>query len=410
MTLLSISLTVLVAIIVNGMAQQSSERSASDSGNVYQSLSASCNEFTNTFHKELLSANEGNVVSSPLSVHMILSLLSHGAGSATLDEFTSGLCHRNAKSLNEGYRSLISLLNNVKDVKLHIANAMFVQDGFKILTEFLSIGADVYQSLISRVDFQKKAHAVEEINSWVKEKTNDKIKNLVTTGDFDEFTKLVLVNAIYFHGHWLHKFDAKDTELKVFHLTKTESKRVPTMFKKCKYNHGSVPSLAARFIEIPYMNKDITLTIILPNEVDGLQSLRNDFVWEKLAEAPRVKTEVELYLPKFKFESTINLEDILRKVGLNKMFQDHADFTRISDVPLKVSKVLHKAVIEINEEGTEAAAATAVHIRLRRMIDSPEEFTIDRPFMFAIEHKPSKLPLFLGNVVDVGSPLERDEL
>ncbi|CAK9799753.1 unnamed protein product [Anthophora quadrimaculata] len=399
-------------IVIIHMMEQSSATHLSSENNIYKNLSTSCNDFTKAFYKELSSTNVGNIVTSPLSIHMILSHLSHGAESLTLTEFTKTLCHRDKDSIKEGYKLLTAQLNELNNVKLYIANAMYIQDEFEVLTEFLTIGKEVYLSEVSKVDFKHNIDVAEKINTWVKEKTNNKIFDLVSSGDFNENTKLVLINAIYFNGSWLHKFNAKDTQDKIFHVTKNKKKLVPTMFNKSKYNYGNIPELHAKFIEIPYMNTDIVMIIILPNEVDGLSNLENNFSWEILANAARFNNDVDLYLPKFKIEFTVDLENILHKLGLSTMFKPDANFNYISNVPLKVSKVLHKAIIEINEESTEAAAATAVHIRLRRMIDIdiPQIFLVDRPFMFIIEFKPYNIPLFIGNIKNIGSTTHKDEL
>ncbi|XP_076183026.1 antichymotrypsin-2 isoform X2 [Ptiloglossa arizonensis] len=399
---------VLSIFIVLTFAQ--SLNMASSNKNIYQNLSASCNDFAQAFYKELSVTSKENIVTSPLSIHMILSLLSHGAESETLSELTNGLCHRDKDSIKEEYMTLINRLNELKNVKLHLANTIYIQDGFELLTEFLAVGSNVYKSSISKLDFKHNIDAAEKINAWVKAATNNKISNLVTSDDFNEYIKLVLINAIYFNGNWLYKFNEKNTEKKAFHVTKNEQKFVPTMFNKSKYNYGKIPTLDSTFIEIPYMNEDIVMMIILPNKVDGLSNLQNNFSWEILANAERWNKDIELYLPRFKIEFTVDLKNILQKLGLSIMFEDNANFSHISSVPLKVSKVLHKAVIEVNESGTEAAAATAAVMRLRRMIEIPEQFLVNRPFMFAIEHKPNKIPLFIGNVKDIKVTSERDEL
>lgn len=222
--------------------------------------------------------------------------------------------------------------------------------------------------------------------------------------------KLIMVNAIYFNGNWLHKFDKQNTQNRVFHVTKDKQKFIPTMFNKAKYNYGKIPTLHAKFIEIPYMNTNVVMTIILPDEVDGLTNLQSNFSWEILRNASRSDDDVELYLPKFKIELTVDLENILRALRMNKMFEDNANFNRISKRPLKVSKILHKAIIEVDEAGTEAAAATVINMRVRRMIDMPVEFFIDRPFMFIIEHKQNNIPLFVGCIKDIKATPQKDEL
>ncbi|XP_054010780.1 antichymotrypsin-2-like isoform X2 [Hylaeus anthracinus] len=406
--MINLFLTLLNTFVV--LASVQSINMASNSKNVYKDLSAACSRFTQTFHKELCVTSEGNIVTSPLSVHMILSLLSHGAKSETLDELSHGLFHSSRDSISEEYSSLLANLKELKNVELYIANAMYIQDGFELLAEFLAVGSDVYKSSISKLDFKHNIDAAEKINAWVEKATNNKIYNLVSSDDFDEYMKLVLVNAIYFNGYWLHKFDVKNTQSKTFHVTKTDKRFVPTMFIKSKYNYGEIQTLDSKFIEIPYMNEDIVMTIILPNEIDGLANVENNFSWEVIANANKSNTDVELYLPRFKIEFMVDLENTLRKLGLNRIFEDNANFSSISSIPLKVGKVLHKAVITVNEEGTEAAAATAVQMRLRRMIDMPEQFMVNRPFMFLIEYKPHNIPLFIGSVKDIGSNSKKDEL
>lgn len=377
----------------------------------YKHLSASCNEFTRNLYRQLSSTSaSGNIVSSPLSIHMILSYLSHGAESTTLEEFTKSLYLYDRESIKEAYRTLITQLNELGNIKLHLANAMYIRHDFDLFTEFLTIGKEVYQSEIAKIDFRRNMDAAAKINAWVKEKTNNKIPALVSPADFDENTCMVLVNAIYFNGSWLQAFDKKNTKDRTFHVTAKQQKLVPTMYRKSSYAHGSIPTLKAKFIEIPYMNTDVSMIILLPDDVEGLANLQNKYTREALENVTVSTSEIELYLPKFTIEFQMDLRNILRKLELSSIFEPSANFRRISTVPLLVSKVLHKAVIEVTEEGTEAAAATTVHIRLRRMIDEPEKFVVDRPFMFIIEYKPSKTSLFVGSIRDIGASPRKEEL
>ncbi|XP_050580454.1 ovalbumin-related protein X-like isoform X1 [Bombus affinis] len=400
--------SVLNTYIIITMAQSP----ADSKDNINEDLSTSCNDFTRDFYKELSSTSVGNIINSPLSIHMILSHLSHGAESTTLNELTKSLCHYNKDLIQEGYKSLIIQLNDLGNIKLYIANSMYIQDGFELLEEFLTIGKEFYQSEISKIDFRNNVDAAEKINSWVKKKTNSKISDLVSSDDFAEDTKLVLINAIYFNGSWLKTFDTKNTKDKIFHVTRTQTRLIPTMFNKSQYSNGNIPTLQAKFIEVPYMNTDIVMIIILPNEIDGLSNLQTNFSWEILANAPRSYSEIELYLPKFKIEFSVDLKNILNKLGLSTMFKPSANFSRISSTPLIVDKILHKAIIEVNEAGTEAAAATVVQMRLRRMahFKEPEQFIVDRPFMFIIEYKPKNIPLFIGNIRDIQIAPQKDEL
>ncbi|XP_018310584.1 antichymotrypsin-2 isoform X2 [Mycetomoellerius zeteki] len=406
---------ILLFTIVIGSALAPSYQDMSLSGskmeqNDIKTLSTACNNFMLPLYKSLTTNTDSNVVISPLSLHMILSLLSNGAEGSTLNELKSVLHYDDIISVNDEFKALIVLLKDIENIELHIANKVYVQDGFDLMAEFLAICTNIFQSSISRLNFKNNELAVKAINSWVQKATNNKIFDIISSDDIDEDTKIMLINAIYFKSKWLHKFDEMNTVKRKFHISKTETNLVPTMFKTSKYAYGKILAWNTTFIEIPYLNQDIAMIILLPDKEVELHILENNFNWETLANEPRSIDEVALYLPKFKFEITIDLKDTLRKIGLNTIFEDDADFTQISNIPLKVSHALQKIFIEINEEGSEAAATTVVGMRLKRMVTLPMEFVIDRPFMFAIEHKPSRVPLFLGSVRKIEFLQEKDEL
>ncbi|XP_011644242.1 antichymotrypsin-2-like isoform X2 [Pogonomyrmex barbatus] len=402
--------TVLFVIVI-GSALTESYRNmlSSKEQNASNVLSVACNNFTIPLFKSLSIGTGNNVVISPLNLHMILSLLSNGAGGFTLKELKSVL-HHDTVSLNDEFKTLILLLNNMGDLELRIANKVYIQDGFDLMADFLSTCTNIFQCSIARLDFKDNIYAAKMINIWIQETTNNKISNVISSDDIGEDTRIMLINAIYFKSKWLHTFDERNTAKRTFHVSKTETNLVPTMFKKSKYAYGKISTWHTTFIEIPYLNQDIAMIILLPDREIELQVLENNFNWNTLVDAPRSTEMISLYLPKFKFEITTNLKDTLCKIGLNTMFKDDADFRRLSNVPLKVSHALQKMFIEVNEEGSEAAAATVVGIRLKRMIISPMEFVVDRPFLFVIEHKPSRVPLFLGSVRKIEFSQERDEL
>ncbi|XP_043500236.1 leukocyte elastase inhibitor-like isoform X2 [Polistes fuscatus] len=405
--------TALFLLILFGIICLSSEEmSTQKEENILQKVANSCCFFSSNFYKILSDELDGNVVTSPLSLHTILSLLHHGSKGITSNELQTVLYQSGADVPHDEIKSLISTLNDIKDVELQIANAIYIQNGFEIFNEFTAVSTDVFNCSLSIIDFKNKLQTFNEINSWVKKTTRDKITNILSMDDIDEDTKVILINAVYFKSHWLHKFDDKLTKQIFFHATKTEKKLVPMMYKQTKYVYGEIPSLDARFIEIPYLNKDITMIILLPNEIEGLQSLEQNFKWEDISKASSSEVDIALTLPRFKYEVTIDLENILRKLGLHSMFEDRADFGKLTNAPVKISKIIQKAFIEVNEEGSEAAAATVAQIRLKRaaLIDFPEEFLVNRPFLFIINHKPSKIPIFLGSVKDIYIPMKKDEL
>lgn len=286
-----------------------------------------------------------------------------------------------------------------------------MQEGSQISSDFLTLGTDIYSCGLFRTDFGNSQQAISEINTWVKNATKNKIPTVLGPNDINDNVRVILVNAVYFKGQWLHKFDKKATQKKSFYKTKKDKISVPMMYAKENYVYGKIPSLNARFIELPYVNEDLIMIILLPDKVDGIQFLEQNFKWEDYLKAQSMRTKVKLYLPRFKHEVTINLKEILQKMGLQTMFKESADFSRLINEKVRVAKVLQKAFIEVNEEGSEAAAATVVQIRVRRAsVDPVEEFLVDHPFLFIICHKPSKIPLFLGSVKNIKNPKKKDEL
>ncbi|XP_012263035.2 antichymotrypsin-2-like isoform X2 [Athalia rosae] len=382
-----------------------------DQPNIYQHISRSSNKFCGTFYSNVAARIIDNVACSPLSTHIILSLVAYGSRGKTADELKSGLYLTSEDSLeHNGFKTLLDALNNVTDIELNVANNIYIQENLSIVPDFLTINSKFFYSITPTVDFKDSIESSKQINSWVEEKTNNKIKDVISADDLNESTKIVLVNAIYFKGNWEHPFDVTFTEHRPFYISKDTKRHVPTMFKKHKYAHGKAAKLNSRIIELPYSNNNFSMLIILPNEIEGLRFLEKNFKPKSLKHIEWKTSEVEVYLPKFKVESTIDLEDSLTEMGMGTMFSDLADLTGVAQGPLKVSKIVQKAFIEINEKGCEAAAATVIQIRLRRMVDQPEIFKVDRPFMFTIQHKPSNIPIFVGSIRDLQLLRKKDEL
>ncbi|XP_051160515.1 antichymotrypsin-2-like isoform X2 [Leptopilina boulardi] len=378
---------------------------------VYDEVCLSSRKFSTILHKTLTSETKENVINSPFGLHIILSLLSYGAKNETADALKSRLYHPKT-NLENGFKGLKSLFSEVKDVDLNVANTIYVQDDLHLNHEFVTLSAEIFGAGVIQVDFKQPLNAVKQINSWIVEKTKNKIKDVLTIGDINDETRLFMINAVYFKSSWKNKFDLKLTTQQDFYKENNKVKQVYMMFKSAHFSHGVLEDLNAKFIEIPYQNEDFAMQIILPNEVDGLQSIEENFHWDQILNAHLRKSEVELYLPKFKLEMKITLQETLKKMGLSKIFQDDADFHGISSEDLKVSHVVQKIFIEVDEEGSEVAAATVAQVRRSRSIrnDIPEEFRVNRPFLFLILYKQGNIPLFLGSVRDLEAVIEKDEL
>ncbi|XP_017878948.1 antichymotrypsin-2-like isoform X4 [Ceratina calcarata] len=366
-------------------------------------VSQSSNQFSSSFFKTVVDENPGNLISSPLSAAVVLAMTGYGAGGETANQFKKVLHLPSPDSLGHtGYQKLIDTLNNVKKNKLLIANKVFTTDKFPPKPTYTQLTQTYFRSATQMLDFAKNVEAAQIINAWVEQNTNNLIKDLIQAGDLSSDTAMVLVNAIYFKGKWQHKFDAQFTEDRPFHITKDTTKNVPTMFRRGDYRYGVLSDMNAKFVEIPYKGQELSMVIILPDEIDGLPQLEaklQNTSLTSILQHGHVR-EVELFLPKFKAESEIQLNSVLQKMGLVDAFSGKANFSGISDAPLQISKVVQKAFIEVNEEGSEAAAATGVILAPSAIfvpLLPPVVFKADRPFYFAIYREDNnQLLIFSG--------------
>ncbi|MCK4339529.1 MAG: serpin family protein, partial [Candidatus Cloacimonetes bacterium] len=240
-----------------------------------------------------------------------------------------------------------------------------------------------------------------QINEWVEQKTKDKIKELIKPGILDPLTRLVLVNAIYFKGKWEKEFEKKLTKDTPFWLTPEDSIHCPMMQQKGSFNYCENDSL--QILELPYLGDDLSMIVLLPREVDGLKKLENCLTIDNLNKWMNVSyQEIKVYLPKFKITSGFSLGKTLYDMGMTDAFIPYkADFSGMNgSKELFISKVIHKAFVDVNEEGTEAAAATAVVMLKAVAPKQPIVFRADHPFVFLIRDNHSGSVLFLGRMVD----------
>nr|WIM01378.1 serpin [Limnephilus flavicornis] len=362
-------------------------------------LSQSINHFSQDFYKvtSKLPENAGkNLIMSPLSAEIVLAMLSLGSQGETLKELNTALYLPNSDFTRAAFKPAIARLNSIKGVTLNVANKVFVKEGDKyvLAPAFKKDTIDVFSSEAENVDFAKNVAAAALINNWVEDKTNKRIKDLISADDLDDDTRLVLINAIYFKGSWKDKFDASLTKKKDFFITATDKKPVDMMHKTAKFNYAENSELDAKILELPYKDNEMSMVIILPNQVDGLAALE-----EKLSQKSTdlkslvqnlYQAEVTVALPKFRIESTIDLNEVLPKLGMSRIFDGRAELGGLlaNDEPLVVSKAIQKAFIEVNEEGAEAAAATAVlTLAMAYPGMKPHKknfFTADHPFYFAV--------------------------
>nr|5CE0_A Chain A, Native conserpin with Z-variant (E342K) [synthetic construct]5CE0_B Chain B, Native conserpin with Z-variant (E342K) [synthetic construct] len=351
-------------------------------------------DFAFSLYRELAkSSPDKNIFFSPVSISSALAMLSLGAKGDTHTQILEGLGFNSEADIHQGFQHLLQTLNRPKGLQLKTANGLFVDKSLKLLDSFLEDSKKLYQAEAFSVDFDPE-EAKKQINDWVEKQTNGKIKDLLK--DLDSDTVLVLVNAIYFKGKWKKPFDPENTKEEDFHVDEKTTVKVPMMSQKGKFYYYHDDELSCKVLELPYKG-NASMLIILPDE-GGLQHLEQSLTPETLSKWLKSLTRrsVELYLPKFKIEGTYDLKEVLSNLGITDLFSPGADLSGITEEKLYVSKAVHKAVLEVNKEGTEAAAATGVEIVPR----SPPEFKADRPFLFLIRENKTGSILFMGKVVN----------
>lgn len=356
-----------------------------------------------------LAQDKGNLFFSPFSISSALAMTYAGARGETAKQMAEVLHFAQAGAdLHPAFSQLTARLNaGGKNYQLSVANALWGQAGFKFRPEFLDINNRYYGAGFKPVDYIKDANREktrQTINRWVEKKTQNKIKELIKPDILTALTRLVLTNAIYFKGQWQTQFKAADTKPMPFYISNTEKTAPPTMsLLKTKFNYAENDQ--AQILEMPYKGGDISMVILLPRAEVGLTKLEGDLQAEKIQSwlARLSSTKVDVYLPRFKLEKDVSLNEKLKSLGMTDAFDAaKADFSGMAPGnQLYITSVIHKAFVEVNEEGTEAAAATAVVVGLKSAApDRPVVFRADHPFIFLIRDNRSGGILFMGRLVD----------
>ncbi|KAM9304590.1 serpin B6-like [Morus bassanus] len=348
-----------------------------------------------------------NLFFSPFSISSALSMILLGSKGNTEAQIAKVLSLNKAEDAHIGYQSLHSEINdpNTKYI-LRTANRLYGEKTFEFLSSFIESSQKFYHAGLEQTDFM---HAWEDsrkqINGWVEERTEGKIQNLLAEGILGSLTRLVLVNAIYFKGNWEKQFDKERTTEMPFQINKEETKPVQMMFKQDTFNMTYIGDFQTKILELPYVGNELSMIILLPDAIQdgstGLESLERELTYEKLIDwiNPEMMdcTEVRVSLPRFKLEEDYYLKPLLCSMGMPDAFDlRKVDFSGISaGSELVLSEVVHKSFVEVNEEGTEAAAATAAVMMMRCAMIIPE-FTADHPFLFFIRHNKTSSILFCG--------------
>ncbi|PRD22298.1 UNVERIFIED_CONTAM: Neuroserpin [Trichonephila clavipes] len=353
---------------------------------------------------KLLAKEDRNIFFSPFSISTALAMLFCGAHNGTAEEMRNVLGYEIANIKDEELKSCFqklvhSLESHPDSYTLVSANALVSHKEFLVKGDYKSLLLEYFKAHIQEVDFaNENEKAVKQINEWVNEKTQNMIPELLDS--LDPATVLVILNAVYFKGFWLHKFNEKHTFLQYFYNNGDEDNYEQVDMMHLKENFLYVEKESYKALELPYKGEDISMLILLPNSKDGLSNLENSlnstFI-QDLKQGMR-KRKVEVALPKFRLEYSKSLKQQFQSLGMNKIFNAGAHLDGINDSKqLLVSEIVHKAVLIVNEEGSEAAAATAV-VMMRCSLSMCPEFIVDHPFLFVIYNSKNNLIYFMGRV------------
>jgi len=350
-----------------------------------------------------------NEIFSPVSIALALALLENGADGTTRDDLKRVLIENGASAdVLSTYRALQQQLRiSDEKTKLTIANGLFQDKELKLKQDYLTSTRDCYETEIAQVDFQNQLEQTrQKVNQWISDKTSQKIPELFKQGSLNQGDRMVLANAVYFKASWMNAFAKMATKPDTFYKNGRDQDKQTVQYMHETSSHRLAESDDLTALQLAYSHQDLSMLIVLPKARDGLRNLEKRLTGKQLRDivSRMQQRPVKVQLPKFVVRSQIDLKDTLSKMGLKSMFGDKANFDRMSETPLKVDNGIHEAYINVNENGTEAAAATAFSMNTRSMPHAtvePVSFVADHPFLYAVMHKGTGAIVFLGRVNSV---------
>jgi len=402
-------------------------RQAGSSDDVKQ-VAAGNNRFALQLYQKLQTEG-GNLFLSPYSISTALAMVYAGARGETREQMAQVLSLATAgespsaaggsstatppagrpmtqEQVAQAFGKIIKDLNarGAGDkYELRVANALWGQRDYKFLPDFMTLVEREYGGKLQQVDFVKAAEQVRQtINTWVEKQTNGKITNLISPGVLDAMTRLVLTNAIYFKGNWVNQFEEDQTQDGPFTLTETTTVQVPMMNQQARFGYAETDTL--QVLEMSYTGEGLTMVVLLPKKTDGIAELGKELTADNLVQwlGQIRQREVIVSVPKFKMTSKFSLGQVLQSMGMTDALSDKADFSGMTgNRELFLSAVIHQAYVDVNEEGTEAAAATGAVMSVTSIGPGQTPvFRADHPFLFLIRDKKTDSILFLGRVMN----------
>lgn len=397
----------LVALATGATALAGSTTVAEPAGDT-AALVRGNNQFALELHQQL-SARGGNLFLSPFSISAALAMTHAGARGETARETATSLRFPySAPRLDPAFHELLAAARGgeSRGYELALANGLWSERRFRFLPEFFERVKAHYGAELAEMDFVHNSEAsCQAINAWVEKQTHQKIRDLIPSGAINDLTRLVLANAIYFRGQWLEPFQERWTEDAPFKVTQQQEVSVPMMFQQDEFDYFETTSFQA--LRLVYKGGDLAMVVFLPRRLDGLAEFEKSLTAENLDSwLGRLKSrEVKVHLPRFRVESAFQLNEPLKARGMRLAFSPDADFSGMTGgKDLLISLALHKAFVEVDEKGTEAAAATAVLMAPTAMppgeTEPPAVFRADHPFLFLIRDQRSGSILFLGRLTN----------
>lgn len=371
------------------------------------------NVFAFQLHQQLPS--NSNVDFSPFSISSAFAMVYAGANGDTKQEIATVFHYpKSLEQLNKGWAWINKFLsfypsNASDEIRLRIGNSLWIQTNFPVLPSFREMMSQYFDGIFRFVDFKSQPETARTIiNAWVKQNTFGKIVDILPQQSIDNFTRMVLISAIYLKAKWKNQFDIHVTSQQPFFSVEGATKTTLSMTRSALFPYLDTSEVS--ILEMPYVKSwqegpEFSMLIILPHQKDGLPNVEKGLNVEKLEEWIKnlKSTYVLATIPKFKTVYSINLIELFSKMGMKLPFSDQADFSGISDVKgLKIGDVFHKVYLSVDETGSEAAAATAIGLNATSILDQnpPVIFQVDHPFLYILFEKKTGMILFMGRVVD----------